>query len=200
MSEEYDESLDDGGLEEDEDEGVVVELTNDLIAWVSTEDRELLKNDWRAKHSSADHHLPTYYAVREESFGKIRTESYLHREVWERMTGHKVPADFIVDHINRDKLDCRRSNLRLATKEDNERNKGKRRTSFGRACTSQYKGVTWTKGKKTKPWRAIYTLHKKQIALGYFEDEKEAAKAYNVAALEHGGEFAVINEFDEEEA
>ena len=197
--EEYDASLDDGGIDDDEEAGVIVPLSDNLIAWISEVDRELLQFDWRAKHSGTKE-LPQYYAVRDEGGGKLRISMWLHREVWERMIGEPVPQGFMVDHINRDKLDCRRSNLRLARPVDNERNKGKRRSSFGRAPTSKYKGVTRTKGKKSKPWRAIYTLNKKQIALGYFEDEKEAAKAYNKTALYYGEEFAVINEFEEDEA
>ena len=52
---------------------------------------------------------------------------------------------------------------------------------------------------KERPWRATITWERKQIALGKFADEKEAAKAYNKAALHYYGEFAFINEFDGEE-
>lgn len=172
-----------------------------LYAWVSEEDRDLARHNWTLK-SARKGRMATYYALRKERFGGMVIEIYLHNEVWERDSGAEVPRGFLVDHIDRDKLNNCRSNLRLATKEDNERNKGKRRTQKNQPngmTSSRYKGVNRVKG-RNKPWRAIITFEKRQIFLGSFYDEKDAAKAYNKAALEMFQEFAVINVFDEEEA
>jgi len=185
--------------EEYEDEPVVIELgRTGLIAWVSEEDRELQERYHYKAKSAGTKEIPHYYALRAEKFGQSTIEYYLHNEVWERMMGSKLPRGFLVDHINRDKLDNRRSNLRLATPSDNEANKRKRRTQGDGQPSSKYKGVNKTKTKE-RPWRAIITVERRQIALGKFADEIDAAKAYNKAALHYYGEFAFINEFDGEE-
>jgi hypothetical protein len=155
--------------------------------------------NWRAK--PAGRKLPYYYAACTESAGGERVEYHLHKLVFERMTGHTCPEGFIVDHRNQDKLDNRRANLRLVSKKHNEANKKKRRTQAGKAPSSKYKGVSKIKkkGRVVKnPWRAIITVDKEQISLGHFATEKEAAIAYNDAAVEHFGEFAYINEIEED--
>lgn len=97
-------------------------------------------------------------------------------------------ADQKVDHINGNTLDNRRSNLRLATPQQNARNSRKRT----RQSSSQYRGVTWHKhiGK----WQVMiksHAYHNKYI--GLYVDEREAAKAYDAAARELHGEFACLN-------
>jgi hypothetical protein len=185
----------------EEAEPIVIELgTTGLVAWIDEEDRELAENHSWGVRKAGTKEFPHYYASYRWNSGVAQGEEFLHNEVWERKMGAPVPRGFLVDHINRDKLDCRRDNLRLARRSDNEANKGKRRTQKNAAsgqCSSQYKGVTHIKGRK-KPWRATISKEKRSRALGYFYDEKDAAKAYNKAALELFGEFASINEFDEE--
>lgn len=58
--------------------------------------------------------------------------------------------------------------------------------------TSKYKGVCWDK--RRKKWRVALAHNHKRSYLGYFDDEKEAARVYNKAVLERRGEFAVLNE------
>jgi hypothetical protein len=198
VSDDYDESLDDGGVDEAEEQGVVIPLgKSNMIAWVSEEDREILDFDWKLKTARGGA-FPTYYAFRTEKFGRARIEYYLHNVVWERMIGARLPVGFLVDHINQDKLDNRRCNLRLATRNDNERNKGKRRTQAGGTPSSKYKGVNKTRA-KAKPWRAIITVEKVQTPLGTFVTEREAAEAYNRAAIYLFGDFACPNKFDDDE-
>jgi hypothetical protein len=91
-----------------------------------------------------------------------------------------------VDHKNRIKLDDRIGNLRMATQQNNNRNVGKPRTN-----TSGFKGVTWDS--KLKKWRAYIHVNNKRQGLGGFENKVEAAKAYDQAATEKFGEFAVLN-------
>lgn len=90
-----------------------------------------------------------------------------------------------VDHINRNTLDNRRSNLRAATNRQNARNR------IGVSKTSSFKGVSWSTfaGK----WRAVIMVDGRNIHLGYFAEESAAAKAYDTAAMEYHGEFARAN-------
>lgn len=94
-----------------------------------------------------------------------------------------------VDHINHNGLDNRRSNLRLATHSENLRNQGPRRPM------SRYKGVKFDR--RINAWIATISVDGAQKRLGPFNTEKIAARAYDVAALEHYGEFAFLN-FPEE--
>jgi hypothetical protein len=94
-----------------------------------------------------------------------------------------------VDHINHNGLDNRRSNLRFATAQENIKNRPKFFEREGRQFSSQYKGVT----NRRNRWRATISVNYKQLFLGSFEDEVEAARAYDRAAIEHYGEFASIN-------
>lgn len=96
-----------------------------------------------------------------------------------------APAGIEVDHINRDKLDNRRCNLRLVTHAENSRNLDKRSSN-----TSGFKGVNLHHGKY---WRAVIRVNYRQKHLGYFGTPEEAAMAYDTAAREHFGEFAHLN-------
>lgn len=84
------------------------------------------------------------------------------------------------DHISRDRLDNRRSNLRWATKKQNGANMQPRPNSSG------YRGVS-RRGTRKK-FQAIITLH-----LGTFDTAEEAARAYDAKAREIWGEFATLN-------
>jgi hypothetical protein len=96
----------------------------------------------------------------------------------------------IVDHINGDKLDNRKENLRLATPSQNNYNRGLASNS-----TSGFKGVTWNK--KTNKWIARIYVDRKGIHLGSFEYKVDAALAYNEAAFKYHGEFANYNQIEE---
>lgn len=101
-----------------------------------------------------------------------------------------APADMCVDHINGNPLDNRRENLRLCTRAEN--NRAKHRVKSGK--TSRYKGVYLMK--KTGKWIAGVRAHGKYKRLGSFENEADAARAYNEAAKQYYGEFAVLNVID----
>ena len=96
------------------------------------------------------------------------------------------------DHINRNRLDNRRANLRLCTYAQSARNVSKQASHNGRKCSSKYKGVTLRK--KSGLWMARIDKDYEQYHLGYFENEEDAARAYNEAAIELHGEFASLNE------
>jgi hypothetical protein len=91
-----------------------------------------------------------------------------------------------VDHRNHDGLDNRRANLRLATQTQNLGNSRIRSDN-----TSGHKGVYWDRwnGK----WRAEIKANGKRFHLGRFVDLDDAANAYDRAAAEHFGPFALTN-------
>ena len=113
---------------------------------------------------------------------QLNKQKYLlHRLAWFYING-TWPKDQI-DHINGIKTDNRISNLRECTNQQNSYNRK------GREGTSKYKGVH-AHGNK---WRAKVTISGKQIIIGSFNTEKEAALAYNKQVKVIHGEFAVLN-------
>jgi hypothetical protein len=90
------------------------------------------------------------------------------------------------DHIDRDGLNNRESNLRQASDGQQAANQGLRTDN-----TSGYKGVYWRSDRAK--WRAQIQVDGKRRHLGYFSDENMAAKAYDLAVLETWGPFAVLN-------
>lgn len=106
---------------------------------------------------------------------KVGKSSSLHSAILE--------TDSEIDHINGNKLDNRRCNLRVCTRSQNNMNKSKSKY--------KYKGVF--PNKKGNRWRTQITLHRKTYCLGTFDNQEDAAEAYNKKALELFGEFARIN-------
>jgi len=92
----------------------------------------------------------------------------------------------IVDHINGDGLDNRKKNLRIVTVQQNNMNRKKMA-----GLTSKYKGVYFDKSRNI--YMAHITINKKMKNLGRFRDEKDAARAYDSAALSLFEQFACIN-------
>jgi hypothetical protein len=152
-----------------------------LVARVDDKDKDLAGLNWHAHKGKGDY----YYAVHREGTG-ARERLWLHNEVMQRVLGRLLYPHELVDHINRDKLDNRRGNLRVATRSQNEANKAK-----GSRGTSRYKGVTRTRNGK---WKAEITVDGYRIYLGVFKKEKDAAVAYNEAALNCYQEYAHLNE------
>ena len=104
---------------------------------------------------------------------------YMHRIIMGAKRGQKV------DHINGDGLYNLRENLRFCTDSQNFQNGRKRK-----GCTSQYKGIYWDKD--AMKWRAQICSDRNRY-IGSFDDEVEAAKAYDAKAAEFFGEFAKLN-------
>lgn len=100
---------------------------------------------------------------------------------------HHLVAGKGVDHISGDGLDNRRANLRPASGTQNNANRRK----GGQVMHSAYKGVTWRK--KGRKWMAQICVDRKRRYLGLFSTEEAAAQAYNEAASEAWGEYALLN-------
>lgn len=94
----------------------------------------------------------------------------------------------LIDHVNNNCLDNRISNLRLANYSLNAHNKKKKK-----GCTSQYIGV-YKKGSK---WGGHISFNNTMTYLGAFATEVEAAKAYNLKAIELYGDNANLNHIDD---
>lgn len=101
-------------------------------------------------------------------------------------SGISVPIELDIDHINRDKLDNRLSNLRLATPSQNAANCDK-----VKGATSKFMGVSWNTA--AKKWHAAIRVDFKPKHLGSFSCQYLAATAYNVAAIKYFGKFANLN-------
>ena len=123
-----------------------------------------------------------YYVVRLRLKRRIK---YVHRLVATYFIENTDPENKTnVDHLNRDKLDNRVTNLRYATEHENSLNKGK----IHKTTSSQYKGVYLCK--RSNKWRSMIQYNRKKYYLGTFTDEEDAARAYNEKATELFKEFA----------
>ncbi len=125
-------------------------------------------------------HLQNGYAVRNENGKRI----YMHRVIM------NPPAGKLVDHYDHNRLNNWRSNLRECTRQENACNN---RKSAG--TSSRFKGVSYCKDRHK--WHARLSFKGIPVRLGYFDDEVEAARAYDRKAIELLGEFAWLN-FPEE--
>lgn len=92
-----------------------------------------------------------------------------------------------IDHINGDKLDNRKENLRVCSASDNAKNRGKQRNN-----SSGYKGVIFDKARSK--WRAEICFNGNRKYLGRFDSVEEAAIAYQDAAKMYHGDFAKVED------
>ena len=155
----------------------LITLTKGKFAIVDDEDYDFI-NQWKW-------HIASGYATRSKYLGiingkKMTKAIIMHREI------NKTPEGMDTDHINMDRLDNRKSNLRNATRSQNFMNKKSKTNS-----SSRFKGVFWYK--KYNKWQSALKINGKIKFLGYFIDEVSAARAYNEAAVKYFGEFAQLN-------
>lgn len=133
-------------------------------AIVDAADAEFV-NQWRWSLQDVDG-----YVRRGTFLGGVRKNHYLHRELMGCSEGDEVT----VDHINRDKLDNRRSNLRAITQAGNSQN----RIGWSGA-SSKHRGVF--RQRKSGRWMAQIKVNRRSIYLGSFATEEEAAAAARAA-------------------
>lgn len=149
-----------------------IPLTRGAVALVDDEDFERVnQHSWSLMNNGAA----------QARIGKIRV--LMHRFIMEAEPGQYI------DHINRNRIDNRRCNLRFATLSQNGANK--------RGWAGNYKGVfdlrRYAQYARLGPnARAFRAMCGKQL-LGHFHTELEAAIAYDIAALKKYGEFALLN-------
>ena len=106
------------------------------------------------------------------------TVSSLHRDIM----GCKPRDGTVIDHINRNTLDCRKENMRFCTRAENSRN-NKIRTDN----VSGIKGVSWVKS--SKRWQVVIKYNGKLIHCGTFKDIEDAKKSYENASIKYHKEF-----------
>ncbi len=123
----------------------------------------------------------------------MRSWCYSDGYAWSKISGRKesmhryllgLPKGTDVDHINHNGCDNQRHNIRSATRSQNTTH-----TNYVRKNkTSRFRGVSWDKSRNR--WVAHITVDRRTRFLGRFNKEGEAARAYDVAAVEAFGEFA----------
>lgn len=137
---------------------------------------EILGRKWSANKKTPGR----LYAYRSST--KYRTNGQTHTYLHHVVLG--VSGE--VDHINGDTLDNRRANLRKCLHSENGRNLRK----WSSPTSSRYKGVCLRPHGR---WQGYICFKSKQVYLGLFDSEENAARAYDVKARELFGEFARLN-------
>lgn len=143
----------------------------------------IVDNEDYKKYSKYKWHSDVHgYALRGIwNHGKRIKVIRLHREII------NAPNDLWVDHINHNKRDNRKKNLRLVNASQNIWNSHGQNNS-----SSRFKGVYWKK--QNSVWAAQIKCKGKTFHIGYFKKEKQAALAYNDYAKEKFGKYAFLNE------
>ena len=152
-------------------------LTQGKFALVDNNDYERVnKYKWFARKVGTN-----WYAERKCTISRNRQETVI-------MQRFIMDADVfqIVDHENRNGLDNRRQNLRFCTRSQNIANSRKKKNTI-----SVYKGVCWHKG--VKKWMSQIQHRNKNIYIGLFKSEVDAAYSYDKKAIELFGKFANLN-------
>jgi len=118
-------------------------------------------------------------------YAKTDRNGDIYAQAWITPSRLLVPAP-LVDHVNGNKLDNTRTNLREATSRQNSWNRALRSDS-----KTGYKGVQWIPSRRQ--YRARIQVGDKRIHSNYYGTAAEAARAYDAMAREHFGEFARLN-------
>lgn len=156
-----------------------IPLSQGKVALVDDSDYERVGlYHWSAVRRVRRYAPDYFYAVRHVTVNGRQTTVSLHRFL--------LPDIPQIDHVDGDALNNQRSNLRAATRSQNVSNR--RRSGFGR---SKFLGVN--ERRDTGRWRAQICVRYRNINIGTFGTEEEAARAYDQHALLHFGEFATLN-------
>jgi len=153
-----------------------IPLTKGKFALVDDEDYKYLNQfKWWAKKGKKN-----FYAVRKNYSYKKPKLIRMHREIM------NPPENMFIDHINHNGLDNQRKNLRIVTNQQNMMNQQLRKNT-----SSKFKGVRFFK--LNKLWQSYIGHNQKQIHIGFFKKEIDAAIAYNQKAKELFGSYALLN-------
>jgi hypothetical protein len=144
---------------------------------IDAEDYEKIK-DW--KMSPVENGCGQTYLRLTKHFDYYSIYTYFHRYIM------NCPTDMVVDHINNNTFDNRKQNLRITTEVQNRWN-SKACNYKNKKKSSQFIGVIWSKQKNR--WRAQVD----NTYLGLFENEKDAAYAYDTYCRKYRGEYAKLN-------
>lgn len=153
---------------------ILVPLTQGKVAVIDAADEWVMEWKWCLSGTGINS-----YAMRKSSG---RRTIYMHREIMRITIGCDLNG-IQVDHQDGDRLNDRRSNLRIATHADNMRNRGKQENN-----TSGHPGVSWHK--RDKVWQSQISVNDKTIHLGLFTDLQDAIVARRAAEIQHFETFA----------
>lgn len=157
---------------------IQISTKSGYIALVSHEDADLLKRSWSR--------TPFGYLRRDFQENGQRRHEFIHRIILERMLERPLVKGEMVDHIDRNSANNTRANLRLASHAENMQNRKAMSSN-----KSGYRGVSWSK--RHRKWKCAIRANKQYFWLGHFQNAKDAALAYNEAAILLHGEFAQLN-------
>ena len=156
-----------------------------FVALVDDGDYEFL-NQWKWAYTKS---RKKYYASRNGYVSGKKKTIFMHRLIL------NTPDGMETDHIDGDSLNNQRSNLRIVTPQQNHFNK----RPHDKPKRSKYTGVHIYSKKGHKYIKASISMNGHNVHLGNFPTERDAAIAYNEAALRMRGEFARLNVIDDDE-
>lgn len=131
-----------------------------------------------------------WYATKGTNTFYAKTSIKLSNDKWIEIRMHQLVTNFthtMVDHKDGDGLNNQRENLRLANRSENQWNRKK----TSKTSSSNYKGVCWNK--TSNNWISTIRINNKLKYLGSFDTERDAAIAYNNAAINMFSKYAKLN-------
>jgi hypothetical protein len=161
----------------------IFEVDGDICFIHTFDNNGNLKNKVKIDVDDIEKVRPLKWCVGNHGYAEnVKTKTLLHRIIIE-----SIPVGLEIDHINRDRLDNRKSNLRIVNRAQNAIN-----SSLCSTNKTGFKGVCWVK----RCNKYVVQLNKNGVRVyyGHFDDKVEAAKMYDIAAIEFFGDFAATNE------
>lgn len=133
---------------------------------------------------------PGDIAGKKESDGswsvRFKNKRYKNHRIIFYLTTEEDPGPSLIDHKDINPSNNKIENLRKSTSSLNQANTNKKA-----GFTSKYKGVSWSN--QSKKWKCGICVNAKQIHIGYFDSEIDAANAYDLAAIKYFGNHCKLN-------